>query len=131
MTALLIWSLFGLLLGGCQNLRPVFPTPTPAFVPRAQTGEPTPTVSPTPGPSTTPEASLATARVCTGYAGGLLNVRACPGTECAVRFILDESMKVVPAGERVRVGENIWIRLVNPIQGWVNGRYLCREGENP
>ena len=128
MTVLLIWSLFGLLLGGCQNLRPVFPTPTPTFAPRVQTGEPTATVSPTPGHSTTPEGSLATARVCTGYADGLLNVRACPGTECAVRFILAESMGVVPAGERVRVGGSIWVRLAGPVQGWVNGRYLCREG---
>lgn len=67
-------------------------------------------------------------RVCTGYERGALNVRACPGTECAVRFILAEGMEVVPAGERVRVGESIWMRLAGPVQGWVNGRYLCREG---
>ncbi len=131
-------------LAGCgwqpQPIWPIFtPTPTAAQAakPQAAKVDVAPSI-PTPfSPVETPELAgtpvrprgvRPRTRVCTGYENGALNVRACPGTECAVRFILAEGMEVVPTGERVRVGESTWIRLAGPVQGWVNGRYLCREG---
>lgn len=122
--------LFAVWLAGCTwEPRPIFFTPTPRA--RATLDlypEVTSPPTQTPTPSATPEREMVSVRVCTGYPRGALNVRACPGTECAVRFILSEGMEVTPSVKTVRVGESTWVHLAGPVQGWVNGRYLCQEG---
>ncbi len=129
-------ALLVLVLTGCGwQPQPIWPitlvphTSTPNATAIPADGLATPTVVPTGTPTPeTPEAEAQDEyRVCTGYERGALNVRACPGTECAVRFILAEGARVFPAGERARVGESTWVRLENP-PGWVNARYVCREG---
>jgi len=135
MRTMVLWALV-LVLAGCSELAPSFAvhTPTPSRPPLGVTvmaPGPGPTATPNiPGASSpslthTPEAPVA--RVCTGYPGGALNVRACPGAECAVRLILPEGQVVHPVQEEVRVGGSVWVRLQQPL-GWVNRRYLCWEG---
>ncbi len=68
--------------------------------------------------------------VCTGYETGALNVRVCPGTECWVKHVLDEGTPVTVSPTPVPARDGgWWVRVISPVEGWVNLKYLC--GEKP
>ena len=64
--------------------------------------------------------------VCTGWAQGALNVRACPGIQCWAFFVLAEGREVTVDGKTSRAEDGAtWAHIVQPVDGWVNGKYLC------
>jgi len=97
--------------------------------------EPTPTTTPTLAPSPTPGAQQAVSHgekrqavVCTGYAEGALNVRYCPGVGCWAFFPLYEGQVVALDGQEAYTEDGAtWAHIIQPVDGWVNARYLCEE----
>ena len=75
----------------------------------------------TPTPTPTPAATVfapASCSVSTGFANGRLNVRACPGLDCAILGIVRE-------GETLTVtasGDWLSVQFAN-LRGWVNSEY--------
>jgi hypothetical protein len=76
--------------------------------------------------SSTPE-PVAITTVCTNIPGGKLNVRFTPSESGEVRGYLIESEKVTTSGESEEMNGTVWIKLSYPIEGWVNGHYLCED----
>jgi len=90
----------------------------------------TPAVASTPftnSINTDVESNLAErAMVCTGYATGALNVRACPGIQCWAFFTLAEGRSVTLDGQTSQAEDGAtWAHITQPVDGWVNGKYLC------
>ncbi len=90
----------------------------------------TPTVLPSPTPfegRAVAQGQNATRRavVCTGWAQGALNVRACPGVQCWAFFVLAEGQSVAVNGTSQSEDGATWAHVVQPVDGWVNGKYLC------
>ena len=93
----------------------------------------TPTEAPTLAPSPTPGVQQAVdhgekrqAVVCTGYAEGALNVRACPGVGCWAFFPLYEGQAVTLNGQEAYTEDGAtWTHIIQPVNGWVNAKYLC------
>ncbi|HID85697.1 MAG TPA: SH3 domain-containing protein [Anaerolineales bacterium] len=99
--------------------------------------EPTPTaseatasagavVTPAPFPTPTVGSETRQAVVCTGYGEGALNVRTCPGVGCWAFFPLYEGQVVTLDGQTAHTQDGAtWVHLTQPVEGWVNARYLC------
>ena len=122
--------LLALVLAGCNlnSLKQYVPLPTPT--PTEGALRLTATPSPTPravGTSVSVGSNKrAEAVVCTGYATGALNVRACPGVQCWAFFVLAEGREVTVDGKTSRAEDGAtWAHIVQPVDGWVNGKYLC------
>jgi hypothetical protein len=128
-TLLILPALIPALLGGCTGFDPN------AYVPGLYTSTPslveTFPVTPSPsGSALAPATEIVDApatkvAVCTNAPGGKLNVRFAPGEKSGVRGYLAEGEAVTPSGERQDVDGSVWIKLSSPIEGWVNGKYLC------
>ena len=113
-------------LWGCASLGEPLWTPPPSPPPTASPTRIVVRGTPTSVPlTTTPVRGTLGARVCTGFPDGALNVRACPGTECWVTFVLTEGAEVTTGPRQARVDEATWVQIVHPRTGWVNQRYLC------
>ncbi len=70
-------------------------------------------------------------RVCTGVEGGTLRIRTIPGVNGRVVSILSEGQVIQLSGETQETSDGAtWSKITNPVQGWVNGRFLCAGGSD-
>jgi hypothetical protein len=111
-------------LAGSPNLSTPDPTVTPEPTGNA-------TSQATAVPTETP--SFETSTVCFGgnLDSGSLRVRACPGLACREVGFLTYGEQVTNNNEYEETDGSTWLRLLSPIEGWVNSRYICEPGANP
>lgn len=82
-------------------------------------------------PSETP--SFESGAVCFGsnLDSGTLRVRACPGLAYREVGFLTFGEQVSSNNEYEETDGSTWLRLLSPIEGWVNSRYICEPEANP
>jgi hypothetical protein len=107
---------------------PGLPTPD-AAVTAEPTGTATRLAAATPFETPSPE----TGAVCFGgnLDSGTLRVRACPGLACSEVGFLVYGEKVSTNNEYEEKDGSTWLRLLSPIEGWANSRYICEPEVNP
>jgi hypothetical protein len=112
-------------------------SPSPPTPDAAVTEEPTnrPTDQPIAAQISTPSEtpSFETGAVCFGanLDSGTLRVRACPGLACREVGFLTFGEQVSSNNEYEETDGSTWLRLLSPIEGWVNSRYICEPEANP
>jgi hypothetical protein len=107
---------------------PDLPTPG-AAVTAEPTGTATSQATATPFETPSPE----TGAVCFGsnLDSGTLRVRACPGLACREVGFLVYGDQVSTNNEYEKKDGSTWLRLLSPIEGWANSRYICEPEANP
>lgn len=91
-----------------------------------------PSASPPASTSTTFMATPVAMKVCTDIPDGRLHVRFAAGDGSEVRGYLAEGEPVQVAltsdGELdlQMIRSELWLRILSPVAGWVNARYLCK-----
>ena len=80
-------------------------------------------------PASTPTTFVATPvamKVCTDIPDGRLHVRFTAGEGSEVRGYLAEGEAVQIAPDTQMIRSEAWQRILSPVAGWVNARYLCK-----
>lgn len=59
---------------------------------------------------------------------GNLRVRICPGMACKEVGLITDGDLIGTNNEYEETDGSTWLRLLSPIEGWVNSRYICKTG---
>jgi hypothetical protein len=130
-TALLLFSSLACTLTAHMTSSPELPTEEPfATIESTTTATIPATEMQFPSPTKTPSYQSGTVCFDGNLDSGNLRVRACPGLACKEVGLLTDGDSVSTNNEYQETDGSTWLRLLAPIEGWVNGRYICKSGTN-
>lgn len=126
---LILSMLFLITLSACTVTTNLAGSPDLLTPDAAVTAEPTGTATSQATAPPSPE----TGSVCFGgnLDSGTLRVRACPGLACREVGFLVYGEQIFTNNENEEADGSTWLRLLSPIEGWVNNRYICEPEVNP